>query len=190
LASLDETARVQSIGRGDERAMETLYRTHVDAVFRFIYRRVGGNYEDAEELTQETFLTVLGLAASFEGRSSVFVWLCGIAKLRIGDFYRKRARVKRIPASMLVSLDEALPGAKGVDALERVEASLMVDRLARELSEDEREAFMMRHVEGLSLDEIGELLGKSERAAEGLIYRAKTKLRQAICDWQGAKETP
>jgi len=184
LAPRDDGTLIRAIARGDAGAMETLYRAHADAVFRFAYRRTGESYQDAEEITQDTFLTVLDLAETFKGESSAYVWLCGIARLRLIDFYRRQNREKRAPKNLSLELHDEVASKENIAASVegRIAEAIIVDRLAQVLSDEEKEAFMMRHVDGFSLEEISSVLSRSLRATEGIVYRAKQKLRAAIID--------
>ena len=74
--------------------------------YRHVYRSLDERHEDAEEVTQDTFLGAISLAETYDGSCSVLTWLCGIARLRIADFLRKEGRQKRIPTDRMVSLDE------------------------------------------------------------------------------------
>src|SRR5438309_335614 len=100
-----EQSLVQSVAFGNEASAAQLFRLYGDSVLRFVYRRVGEQMEDAEEITLDTFGSAVKLAATYDLRSSVLTWLCGIAKLRIIDFYRRAGRDKRAPAHMQISLD-------------------------------------------------------------------------------------
>ena len=146
---LNEASLVQRVARKEEAAMEALYQTYADAVLRFVYRRVGENYEDAEEITQEVFLSAISLAETFREPASVFRWLCGIAKIRIVDFYRQQGREKHIPPEKIVAWDEetlrALQEWEGETATEeevihRLDVAVLVDLMMAALTEDEREA--------------------------------------------------
>jgi RNA polymerase sigma-70 factor, ECF subfamily len=169
---------LQAVARGEEIAVETLYRTHCDAILRFVYRRASHSFEDAQEITQDTFLTAIKLAASYRGDSSAYIWLCGIARLRLIDYFRKGNRERVIPREMTLRLDEALHVSD--DLRQGLEVSDAVEHLMAVLSDDEREAMMLRYVEELSIREISQLLGRSEKGVENLLLRAKQKQRQAL----------
>jgi RNA polymerase sigma-70 factor (ECF subfamily) len=185
-ASQDETALIRAVARKDEAAVENLYRTHVDAVFRFVYRRVQERYEDAEEITQDTFLTALNLAPQFRGDASVLTWLCALARIRIIDFYRRHNREKRIPHDKMAAIEEAIEhAATTADPFQSLDEALLVDGLMAAVTEPEREALLLRYVEGLSLREIATQLGRTEKGVDGLIDRAKKKQRELIERWWG-----
>jgi len=78
-------------------------------------RRSGESYDEAKDLTQETFLAALALADSFDGSCSVTTWLCSLANIMLGDHLRRVTRQKRIPRSKLIEID-----AKGAEAIARL----------------------------------------------------------------------
>ena len=188
-ASEDELVLVHALGDPDGRAAEELYRRYSPHLFRFIYRRIGEQTEDAEEITLDTFLSAINLAKTFAGRSSVFVWLCGIAKLRIIDFHRRQTSAKRVSRQAQLALDwfdEALlPDHDGgqrnlAELLDRIVAFQLVDAALSRLTGDEREALLLRYVEELSVREIALLMRRSERGVESLLTRARTKPRKYL----------
>ena len=178
VASASDAQLIQAVARGEHAAIETLYRSHCDALLRFVYRRLPHSFEDAQEITHDTFLTALKLAATYHGDSSPLAWLYGIARLRITDHHRRQSREKRVPREKLYTLDEArdvaLQSPPGIDAREAV------DMLMRGLTEDEREAMTLRYVEELPVREIATILGRTEKAIENLLLRAKEKQRKSI----------
>lgn len=93
------------VAGGDEEAVARFYDRYADAVFRFIQRRVAGCREDAEEITQDTFLAAVACAATFDGTCAPLTWLCGLARVRLADFFRRQGRQKRSPPGRVLSLD-------------------------------------------------------------------------------------
>ena len=187
-----EASLLQRVTRREDAAVVELYENHADNVFRFVYRRVDRRFEDAQEITQDTFVSAVSLASTYDGSCVVFTWLCGIAKLRIVDFYRRQGRDKRIPPSQAVALEEETIRAlrdceaneDAVDAvLDRIEAKRLVQRMLDTLADDEREALMLRYVEELPVREIASLMHRSEKAVENLLARARTKAAHAAARW-------
>jgi RNA polymerase sigma-70 factor, ECF subfamily len=180
-SQLSEESLLGRVARGDEDAVALFYEEYGNAVFRFVYRRAGECYEDAEEITQDTFLAAVSYAATYDGSCTPFTWLCSLARVRIADFYRRRGRRKRIPPWNLLhfgvgSIEPIGAGAADLEAVpERLEAGRIVDLALSALGEDEREVLLLRYVEQFSVREIGVLLGRSEKGIESLLMRAKKK---------------
>ncbi|MBA3725988.1 MAG: RNA polymerase sigma factor [Armatimonadetes bacterium] len=184
IAENSELMLVRAVAHGDEKAVDELYRIYSEPVMRFIFRRVDEHLEDAEEITLDTFVSAINLANSYGGHSSIYTWLCGIAKLRLVDFYRKKDRSKRVPESMTQALSKLESGRASLDeVLNRVEAQHVVDTMLEQLNEDEREAILLRYVEQLSVREISILMNRSEKGIEGLLARAKGKAKYTMSEW-------
>src|SRR6266542_3483755 len=158
----DGTTLLARVARGDESAVGPFYEQYADAVFRFVYRRAGECYEDAEEITQDTFLAAVACAATFDGSCAALTWLCSLARVRIADFHRRRSRLKRVPPGSLASLDSGteLPG-RGPNVEEtdrRLDAVRILDRALGSLAAEEREVLLLRYVEQFSVREIAFLM--------------------------------
>lgn len=185
----EEVALVRSMGERNSDAAQEIYRRYSEPLHRFIYRRIGERSEDAEELTLDTFLSAIDLSRTYGGQSSVFVWLCGIAKLRLIDFHRRSTSAKCISREDQTSLDEldeeriigSDGGSRSVEeVLDRLLASEVVDAALSRLNADEREALLLRYVEGFSVREIAGLMKRTEKAVESLLMRAKAKPRDFL----------
>lgn len=184
----DEAALINEIRNGDARAVTEFYHRYLDRVFNFVFHRVGGSVEDAEDVTQDTFVSAFRAMDQFRGDAAVFTWLCGIAKNKVRDFIRRRHRAKDIPRDRLVDMEdpEALENAMSAvwqrsladDVVDQDAARMFVRALFASLSDDEREALWLRYVEELSVKEVAEVLGRTVKGVEGLLTRAKKKASQ------------
>jgi RNA polymerase sigma-70 factor (ECF subfamily) len=152
-------------------------------VFRVAYR-VTGRSEDAEDVVQETFLRAFKQLDRFESRANFATWLHRIAVNCAVDVVRARPRremteeqdtLERLGAD---SDERALPDPEramlGVQIRERIQQAL------ERLTEMERAAFTLRHFEGLSIEEIGRLLGLRTNATKHSIFRAVRKMRREL----------
>ena len=184
VAEQSEQVLLSAVARGDGEAADALFRLFGDSVLRFVYRRVGNLLEDAEEITLDTFVSAIKLAPTFEPNSSVFCWLCGIAKLRIVDFYRRSSAAKRLPPQMAEELTDMNQGAATLEQLlDRMEAQRVVEALLSNLNGEEREALLLRFGDGLSTREAALHMNRSERGVESLILRAKSKAKGQMGRW-------
>ena len=176
---------VALVRRGDHDAFRILVERHSRAVFRVAFRHTG-HEQDAEDVVQETFLRAYRQIGQFEARSSFATWLYRIAFNCAHDLLRQRPK----PGSRL-SLDDEDEG-KRVDVVDASPSAdpgqvLASNRLGQrlrqamdELTSQERAAFVMRHYEGLSIDEIGQALDLGASAAKHSVFRAVRKLRAAL----------
>lgn len=165
--------------------MTEFYNRYLDRVYNFVYHRVGGSEEDAEDVTQETFVSAFRSIHHFRGEAAPFTWLCGIAKNKVRDFIRRQHRAKDIPHDQFVDLEdtEALEAAMSSrwqcsledTVVEQDEARRRVRQLFKLLSDDEREVLWLRYVEELPVKEIAQVLGRTAKGVEGLLTRARKK---------------
>jgi RNA polymerase sigma-70 factor, ECF subfamily len=192
--SSEELEVVRSMASKGSGGAEEIYGRYSERLFRFVYWRCGEQTEDAEELVLDTFLTAIDLSGTFDGRSSVYVWLCGIAKVRMIDLHRRKGRSKRASAGPVVSLHDVDESSSGpaADALQaaetmlnRISASQLMDAALDTLSKDECEALLLQHVDGLSVREIASHMKRSEDAIDSLSRRAKGKLKAALLSLMG-----
>jgi RNA polymerase sigma-70 factor (ECF subfamily) len=158
-------------------AAEGLFDRHHLVVFRFL-RRMTGDANLAEDLTQEVFVRVVRGLDGYVERDRERAWVFRIARNVIVDHHRESQR-RPDPAP----LDDALAA---VQPATQTMAAALHQALAR-LPVEEREAFLMREVAGLGYAEIEEAMGASRNAARMRIYRARQALRDALPDWRGLR---
>jgi RNA polymerase sigma-70 factor, ECF subfamily len=180
----DTVARARS---GDATAFRALVDRHARAVFRLAYRMTG-NEQDAEDVVQETFLKAYKNLDGFEARSNFGSWLHRIAANASYDVLRARARHAEEP---LLEGEETWDVPASSPGPERLALSAEVDRRVaralRRLSPAERSAFVLRHYQGLSVEEIGAVLGCDAGATKSSIFRAVRKMREALAPLVGAR---
>jgi len=175
---------VERARSGDSDAFRLLVEQHSRAVFRLAFRMTG-NEEDAEDVVQETFLRAYRQLDRYEARSSFSTWLYRIASNYSLDLIRmrkrhedRRERSSTEDKDILQSIPVNTPGpermAYGSQVQDHVNAAL------NELSPQERTAFVLRHFEGLSIEEIGVALGTGTNATKHSIFRAVQKLRRSL----------
>jgi RNA polymerase sigma-70 factor (ECF subfamily) len=175
---------VERARSGDSDAFRLLVEQHSRAIFRLAFRMTG-NEQDAEDVVQETFLRAYKQLNRYEARSSFATWLFRIASNYSLDLIRmrkrhedKRERGADEERDILQSIPLDTPGpermAYGTEVRDRVNAAL------NELSAQERAAFVLRHFEGLSIEEIGASLGTGTNATKHSIFRAVQKLRKNL----------
>jgi RNA polymerase sigma-70 factor, ECF subfamily len=175
---------VERAQSGDSDAFRLLVEQHSRAVFRLAFRMTG-NEQDAEDVVQETFLRAYRQLDKYEARSSFSTWLYRIASNYSLDLIRmrkrhedKRERGKAEERDILQTLPINTPGPDRIVYSSQVQER--VNEALNELSEQERTAFVLRHFEGMSIDEIGETLGTGTNATKHSIFRAVQKLRRSL----------
>jgi len=181
---LSDTVAVAQAQAGDSGAFRVLVERHSRNLFRLAFRMTG-QQEDAEDVVQETFLRAYKQLAKFDGRASFGTWLYRIAANCSLDLIRARKRRnEQQEAAPEDARDETQSLPDAAPAPDRLALSSEVGRQVAAvldgLSEMERTAFVLRHYEGMCIDEIGRALGVQPNAAKHSIFRAVQKLRRAL----------
>ena len=180
-----DAAAVALARDGDSDAFRALVERHSRAVFRLAYRMTG-SAQDAEDVVQETFLKAYKQLARFESRANFGTWVHRIAVNCSIDLIRSRPhREAGHDAEDLEHFGAGLePGDATGTSPERLMLSTEVqDRInaaMTALSRMERAAFILRHFEGRSIEEISESLGLKTNATKHSIFRAVRKMRTAL----------
>ncbi len=165
-------------------SMDKIYAEHAKTVYGFLLAKTG-NADLAEELTQETFYQAVKHIGSFENKSSISTWLCGIAKNLWYDTLRKQKQQENIQRT-----DEERAAASAEDEIFCSWESIQVLKLLHQLKDPMREVVYLRLCGSLSFRQIGEIMGQSENWARVNYYRGKEKIvREAEREWK-KKEYP
>jgi RNA polymerase sigma-70 factor, ECF subfamily len=173
----EASGAVERARSGDHDAFRLLVEQHGRAIFRLAYRMTG-NEEDAEDVVQETFLKAYRQIDRYEARSSFSTWLYRIASnCARPDSQAKNARTQRERGpdpdqDVLVSIPAATPGPDR--ELYSSQISDSVHAALGELSAQERTAFILRHFEGLSIEEIG-LASEPEPTLRNTVFFERSK---------------
>jgi RNA polymerase sigma-70 factor (ECF subfamily) len=168
---------VEQILKGDPDAFELLYDTYFQRVYRFALKRLGDAGE-AEDVTQEVFMTVLKALPSFQGGSTLLVWMFGITRNKVNRRFRgTRVRLESVDGSAGSEVASGQPSAD-----QAVEARRMLDRCEAVIENDltplQRRIFHLKHLRRQSIRGIATALGKSEDAIKANLYR----MRRALAD--------
>lgn len=169
---------------GDTDAFRTLVERHSRAVYRLAYRMTG-TPQDAEDVVQDTFLKAYRQLGRFESRANFSTWVHRIAVNCAIDLIRSRAhREEGHDATQLERCGPAERNETGRASPERLMLSTEVHERVQAamsaLSRMERAAFVMRHFEGHSIEEISRALALKTNATKHSIFRAVKKMRAAL----------
>ena len=186
---LTDRAAVDEVLAGKHESFRVLVDRHGRKVFGLAYRMTG-NEHDADEVVQETFLRCYKRLDSFEARSTFSTWLYRIASNCALDLLAKRKQDKTHIVENDAREDDANPEERTLDYAslqpgpERMLlSSELRERVAsamRRLTDVERTAFVLRHFEGRSIAEIGDVLKVREEAVKNTIFRAVKKMRTEL----------
>jgi|SRR5579859_2554011 len=184
-ARMEDAAVVAQVLAGDREAYRALVDRHSRNIFRVAFRVVH-NDEDSEEIVQETFLRAYRNLAGFEQRANFSTWLYRIALNCALDMKKKRRHetgfvpIAEDPDPETNEVQVAATGASPERLAYSQRLRATVQSAMLELSDMERVAFTMRHIDGCSIDEIAEVLGVNGNAAKNRVYHAVKKIRTAL----------
>lgn len=161
---------VDQILAGSREDFDLLYETYFPRVYGFALKRLRDPGE-AEDVAQEVFLTLIKALASFQGESSLLVWIFGITRNMVNRRFRR-------PRPRLESLDEGLEVIGEEPAIDyTVDARRMLVRceeiIEHELTPVQRRIFHLKHLRRQSVATIATALGKSEDAVKAHLYRMR-----------------
>lgn len=176
---------------GDARAFELLLQRHEGPVFRFIFRMVK-HRELANDLLQETFLRVVKNASRYSHKAKFTTWLYTIARNQCIDALRKASHRRHPSLDQPYrgdpegrTLMEKLPG-RGADGFDQTDAQEVRGRIEdalAQLSEEQREVFVMREFQRLKFKDIAVVVGVSENTIKSRMRYALENLRLALSDY-------
>jgi RNA polymerase sigma-70 factor (ECF subfamily) len=169
---------------GDQDAFGMLVERHSIRLFQLVYRMTG-NEQDAEDVVQETFLRAYKQLNRFESRAGFGTWLHRIAANCSLDLLRKRKRQEQQADPAELESEEPMPTLSSHapppdDQVYHLEVQQKVEAVLEQLTPMERTAFVLRHFEGRSIQEIGRALGAGPSATKQSIFRAVQKMRRAL----------
>lgn len=172
----DEARLIHQAQRGDRDAIATLYREHVQAIYRYIGYRVP-EQPAADDLTAEVFLRMVeGLPRYKQNGAPFEAWLYRIAAARVADYYREQSRhpQEELPDSM----PDHTASPEGV--LQVAEEVSDLRAALRQLSSEHQDILLLRFVERKSHAEVAALLGKTVTAVKSAQHRALTQLAERL----------
>ncbi|WP_447977465.1 RNA polymerase sigma factor [Candidatus Nitrospira bockiana] len=171
--------------QGDREAFGLLLERHAAPAFNIIARMVGSR-TDAEDLFQEACLAAFRALPAFRADSKFSTWLYRIAVNKSKDWLRAhRAGVAPIeePGEEETSVgpvEERTPET----ALSQKEIADHLDEAIQRLPVLYREAFLLKHVEGFSYEDMSEILGVNPDALKMRVYKARVQLRRDLHAWR------
>ncbi|WMJ72632.1 RNA polymerase sigma factor [Cytophagaceae bacterium ABcell3] len=172
-----------------EEILKEIYELHKAQVYNTALGMVQ-NVSDAEEITQDVFVDVFFNIQKFEGKSALRTWIYRITVNKSLDHLKSNKRKKRFawltslfdPESGKVLHEQADFSHPGVK-LENQENSAILFTEINKLPENQKTAFILSQMEGLSGKEISKIMEVSESAVESLLVRAKKNLRKWLGDF-------
>jgi RNA polymerase sigma-70 factor (ECF subfamily) len=170
---------VRGVLQKDRKATAEFVSRYADAIHAFVRRRLLPRTDLVDDVVQDVFVAALGSLASFAGVSSLRAWLVGIARHKVEDYYRECLRQ---PAPLPVLNDEENPPRQPAiefeEVLDRASRQRRVLRVLTELPPAYRAALLWRYWDQQSARDMAAKTGKSEKAIERLLARARHEFRR------------
>jgi RNA polymerase sigma-70 factor (ECF subfamily) len=189
----------------EDRLFLELYMKNKDEAFLYLIKNmqlrsfntcmnIVRHFEDAKDVTQEVFTTVYISLENFNGTSKLSTWIYGIALNKSKEFLRKKTRQKR--SGYMIQWDNDISHSltkatiefnhPGV-LLENKERTKLLFNAIDQLSMNQKIAYTLHNIDGISYNEVAEIMGLSIASVESLIFRAKRKLKQLLADYYDNK---
>lgn len=168
---------MQDAGLAELTELRAVYRSTLPEVFGYLLLHSGGDRTVAEDLTAETYLNATQRFRQGRGGEVTVAWLKTVAKRRLIDHWRRQRSLRERALRLRSEVVATGKNTPATDA-ERADVYAALSRLDR----DHRLVLLLRHFDGLSVREIGDHMGRSEKAAESLLARAKQAFRSTYGD--------
>lgn len=170
---------VAAVVRGDRKATAEFVERFTDGLYAYVRHRLAPRVDLVDDLVQEVFLAALKGLPSFAGRSSLKTWLAGIARHKVEDFYRAHLRRAETPSdfdddSALVPLE--MPQLD--EQMDQATRQTKTQRVLSQLPETYCYALVWRYWENRSVKDIAAETGRTEKAGERLLARARSQFKR------------
>ncbi|HPF50554.1 MAG TPA: sigma-70 family RNA polymerase sigma factor [Draconibacterium sp.] len=172
--ALTDKELIGRIKTGNQDAFKELYHRYSDLLFAFIMIRLDNNNEASSDIWQETWIIAVEKISDFSFKSTVFTWLCAIAKNKISDYYRLNEKHRKISNEVRNHIDI---DNEEIDMVDDVVQEDVLTVLAN-LNEEYRYLLLSRYFENKSVEEISQAIGKSYKATESLLTRSREAFRK------------
>jgi RNA polymerase sigma-70 factor (ECF subfamily) len=174
---VDDRELIALVLAGDPSAERVLYDTHVDRVFRLVYR-ICGDMDQAKDHVQETFIKAFAKLGEFRAESTLGTWIGAIAISVALNGLRKVKRFRSREVGMEQAPDIGrVPRDADPDLRTDLEAAL------ERLPETARAVVWLHDVEGYTHEEIGSMLGIQAGTSKAQLFRARARLREKLADF-------
>ncbi|HML94530.1 MAG TPA: sigma-70 family RNA polymerase sigma factor [Thermodesulfobacteriota bacterium] len=183
-ADLPDSKLLERITGGDREAFKTLYGRYVRQVFSFTFKLTGDS-KMAEEITNDVFFDVWKGAGGFQGRSAVSTWVFGIAHNKSMNALRKKTPDPVDPEEFV---RVANPGAGAEEIVEKKDRSERMKKALGELSPDHRTVLELTFFEGMSYQEIAEVMDCPVNTVKTRMFYAREKLKETLAKYGISQE--
>lgn len=177
---------IKGIKKGDDKSLEIFYNAYSGLLYAFICHQLKKNSGIVHDVYQETWLAALENIGSLRSKSHFFTWLCAIARNKVADHFRDSAK---LPLSEdFTTYHSDLSYQEWPEDGFREEMLAHVVETLGNVNPVYRNLLMARYIDNKSVEEISALSGKSYKAAESLLSRAREAFRKKFQENKGKNE--
>jgi len=178
---LEEKSLIKNLKANNEEAFKVLVEKYKDLVYNTIIPIIQ-NVDDADDLTQEVFIQIYKSIKKFKEKSSLSTWIYKISISKAYEYLRYKKRKKRF--SILVNIfreDNStidIPDFHhpGIQLEQKENAKILFDAIEK-LNKNQKNAYVLKNIQGLSYKKIAEIMEKSVASVESILFRAKNNLK-------------
>lgn len=164
----------------DQRSFREWYDRALPVVYGFVLARCAGDEPTARDVTQEAFLAAVRQRDRYRGDAEPTTWICGIARHKLLDHFRRIAREDKQRLRLLEGGGALGPPVTSVEDHSDLRHAVLA--ALQHLNEAQRAVLTLHYLEGMSMREIAHALDRSESAVESLLTRARESFRRAYHD--------
>jgi len=178
LSAAEDSELVTAVLRKDRKATAEFVARYADALYRYVRSRLAPRYDQVDDLVQEVFLTAWLSLNQYRGAGSLQAWVMGIARHKVEDYYRERLRAPESIEDADLDPDTSASVPEVHQVLEQDQLRKNTQRVLAALPEQYRLALIWRYWEKAPAREMALKTGKTEKAIERLLARARAEFRE------------
>ena len=176
-SSSDERALVAAVLQRDRKAAAEFVDQYADPIYSYVSRRLAPRADLVEDVVQDVFLVALQKLDTFAGQSSIVGWLVGIARHKVEDFYRAQLREPDpLPDDVADATSSGEPHLD--DAIDAARTQEKTRRILEQLPAPYSAVLLWRYWEQRSVKEMAAQTGKTDKAIERVLARARASFRR------------
>lgn len=182
ISKLSESEVIQ-LAKKDSKYFGSLYDKYFEQIFRFVFKRIGGDEEQAGDVTQMTFIKAMSNLDRYEDRGLPFSsWLYRIAQNEVSMYFRQQKKMKSVPVDENRLKDVAHEAQ--INSYMSIDEQEMLILIINEMEEDHLDLIELRFFQQMSFKEIAEIYNITEANAKMRIYRILERIAKK---WKNEK---
>ncbi len=175
-APSSDAERLLAAAAGRSDAVQWLLDEVAPIVHGFLWARVGGDRQVAEDLLQETVVAALGSAANYRGEAAASTWMCGIARHLLARHWEMERRAEVTTSRLRVVADQQ----DSRDEIEELARREDVAAALGRLPALQRQVLTLKYLDGLPVQEIAAQVGRTRVQVQSLLQRGRDGLRREL----------